>query len=60
MDDIKTESGFQTAKYGSGEESAKLSKKNNMIRFFFSFRENTPDTGRNGDETFQSLAFASG
>ena len=29
------EYGFQIAKYGLGEESAKLSKKNNMIHIFF-------------------------
>lgn len=51
------EYGFQIAKYGLGEESAKLSKKNNMIHIFFSFRENAPDTRRNRDKIFQNLAF---
>lgn len=51
------------SKRGSGEESAKLARKrqkNKTLFFFFPFTVNTPDTGRIRDETFQSLASASG
>ena len=62
MDDTKTEYGLQTAKEGQGksQQSSKKKTKEYDTFFFFPFTANTPDTGRNRDETFQNLAFASG
>lgn len=63
MDDTKMECGLQTAKEGQGksQQSQQEKREKNMtLFFFFPFTVNTPDTGRNRDETFQSLAFASG